>query len=157
LYIAQLRPLSHGRQLEIGAVLRQFGQGIRYQVPNGAYSVEVQPDQSAAVTQLRDTLSDQFIIRQAGLRLGYRAPVLLAAGLYAGIGGEVVYQLNRRDVVVNAEVAVGKTLTGAGSNAVMIELFANTTLHPVYDSHGWVRVLPYHVGLRIGIPLSAAR
>lgn len=157
LYVGRQRPLSHGRLLEIGAVLRQFHQSIRYQVPTGAYSVDVQPDNSATVTQLRDTLSDQSVIRQAGLRLGFNAPVLPAAGLYGGVGGEAVYQFNVRDVVVNAEVVIGKKLTTPRSRAIMVELFANSAIRPAYDSHRWVRVLPYHVGLRIGVPLGVGR
>ncbi|SEI53593.1 hypothetical protein SAMN05216327_102302 [Dyadobacter sp. SG02] len=157
LHIARQHPLSNGRQLEIGAVFRQFRQDIRYQVPTGAYSVQVQPDNSVTVTQLRDTLSDRSVIRQAGLRLGLTTPVLRAAGLYGGIGGEAVYQFNLGNVVVNAEVVIGKKLATAHAATVMVELFANSAIRPVYDSQRWLRVLPYHIGLRVGVPLRAPR
>lgn len=151
LYIGRQQSFSRGRQLEIGAVLRQFGQAIRYQVPNGEYSVAVQPDRSMIVTQLRDTLTDRSNHIQAGLRLGYSAPISLFSGLHWGVGGEAVYQFNLRRTVMNAEVTLGKTLTGKRSTTFLIELFANTAVRPAYDSYMWVRVLPYRVGLRIGL------
>jgi hypothetical protein len=151
LYVGRQQSLSRDRQLEMGAVLRQFGQAIRYQVPNGEYSVAVQPDRSMIVTQLRDTLTDRSNHIQAGLRLGYSAPISLFSGLHWGVGGEAVYQFNLHRTVMNAEVTLGKTLTGNRSTALLIELFANTAIRPAYDSNTWVRVLPYRIGLRIGV------
>jgi hypothetical protein len=160
LYFGQQRLLSRSQQWTVGVVYRQFAQGIQYQLPNGEYLVAVQPSQSVTVTQVRDTLTDQTMVRQTGLQLGYRIPLLgqSTSRLYLGVGGEFVYQFNLNRPVLNGELTVGgTTLTRQGRPPVLVELFANTALHSIDDKSGWVRVLPYQIGIRIGVLLAPVR